>query len=369
LRYHRAIYITDNKVMAGPKKTKTKSNTGTRSKSVNTSPAFKAANNRSAQRGVSGTVTVSNTEFVADVTAPAVGTGTPVLSYDVNPAGTLFSWLSKVATGYEKFRFKKLEFIYTPTCSSTTSGVVAMAVDFDASDNPPTTKLALSAYGNCVRTNVWTRGRLGVVCPSTWYYVGLAGTTVNPVGTDVKFYDLGKFYLGVFNQSSSTPVGELTVNYTIELTQPDYASPAGYAEYVGFQGTNSLANLIGGGVTTSGNCPVTVTQPAYGVLAVTFPVGGQYCVGAIVASASTSAVANALGNIQQNDPGATTTQVVSASDAVTTGWSSSSTLQTTMAQYILQAAAGTQILIPFVAAVTSGYFQKLRFTTYLKSLP
>lgn len=46
----------------------------------------------------------------------------------------MFPWLAPLASGYEKYRFRKLSFLFRSTAATTSSGLVYTAIDYDPSD-------------------------------------------------------------------------------------------------------------------------------------------------------------------------------------------------------------------------------------------
>lgn len=77
-----------------------------------------------------GSITIKNRElFIDSLDASALGTMyiTPTNKY-------MFPWLSAIAPGYERYRFKKLSFMYRSTAATTSSGLAYLAIDYDPGD-------------------------------------------------------------------------------------------------------------------------------------------------------------------------------------------------------------------------------------------
>lgn len=303
-----------------------------------------------------GSVRISNSEFVTDLS-----TGGSILSWDMNPnSGSLFTWLSRVAIGYELFRFTKITFRYTPICASTTTGVVVMAPDYDASDAAPTTKQAMSAYSGSVRGNVWNKLSCDVKPPKGWYYVGNSSGNINPTNTDIKFYDMAKFYLGLFNATGTTAVGELVVDYVCEFSKPDFGPPPSPAESVSISAP-TLANPIAGTVTYTGNLPVAVSQIGSGALAFTFNTSGTF----MIISRSNLVASAAPGTcwgMTISAPGATSSTIVNWIDYVSAYTSAGATFP--MLQYVvIDAVIGTVLTFSTAAAITGLSFLSYKITS------
>jgi len=217
-----------------------------------------------------GGVIVANSEFVTDV----ADDGT-IGALDLNPGLATFPWLCRTAQNYESYKFSKLVYRFTPTCSSATAGIIVMAVDYDSTDGPPADKQAISSYGGNVRGNVWNKLSLNVhpKPQPLWFFVSQDPNTINPPNTDIKLYNIGKMFYGVFNGATTgTVVGELSVDYEVEFRDPQTTSPLGPSAYI--------AGTITAGNTTSNiyaNTPITSNADILlGVNRITFKTGGQY---------------------------------------------------------------------------------------------
>lgn len=199
------------------------------------------------------TICVSHTEYIADVTA--AGSAFATTRYVINPGlNVSFPWLANMANNYESYRFKKLEYHYKPICPTTTPGKVILAIDFDASDAAPNSKLIMNAYE-------------GAVSCSPWDMIGYKATTSNlnkfgvqrfcragaaPTGTDIKTYDIGNLFIGTANTpSTSTTLGELYVNYEVEFYTPQlppsvtFASGTGESQPFGLQNGTINVGITG----------------------------------------------------------------------------------------------------------------------------
>ena len=318
-------------------------------------------------RSVGPTVRFSNTEFVADVTAPTTGVTSPVIALSINPANAgLCPWLSRIAIGYELYRFRKLILRYTPTCGSGTFGMVVMAIDYDATDNAPSSKQALSAYEGATRGNVWSKSAMAAVPTAGWYYTGLSGGVSNPSNTDVKFYDMGKIYLGVYNQTASGTVGELSIEYDIEFAKPDYSIAAGLSEKLTPVGS-TISLISGTGQTVAGNNILTIASSGSGQATLTAQVAGDYLlqiVGLFTVSASWSG--SIFYNVQQTDPNSNT-NTLTWDEIITSGTTvgASNGFNYTL---LVTLQAGTTLLLSTISAVTALQIQKIRAANYRKAL-
>lgn len=142
---------------------------------------------------------------------------------EFNPGlSTMFPWLSGVAQNFEKYKVRKLHFVYETSQSTFVPGMVMMAPEFNVSDSLPTSKAELLEYAYATRAPVWQNFRL-VLSPEAVmnfkdYYIRVNELSVE---NDKKLYD--PLYLIVATDAVSTDIayaGELWVEYEIELLYP-----------------------------------------------------------------------------------------------------------------------------------------------------
>jgi len=182
----------------------------------------------SRSRGSDQAIRVAHREYIGDVTGSTS-------QYDlaktviINPG--FFPWLANIAVNYESYVFKKLEFHYVSSVSTSTSGYVCMAVDFDAADPAPGSKQQLMSYNHAVRANPWDHAMFS--CGSA-NLIKMANQRYNRFGAlvanlDTKTYDLGQLFVAVGGNPTATIIGELYVDYVVEFHTPQLQDLA--AEY------------------------------------------------------------------------------------------------------------------------------------------
>jgi hypothetical protein len=157
-------------------------------------------------------------------------------AYNINPgqAGS-FPWLSLEAAQWEKYRFRKLRYEYTPQVTEfSTNGVGSLVLGFDsdASDMPPTDlKHALNCKPReydlpckhiCLNIPV---GYLNTLTDGFFVRTGNL-----PGQSDIKTYDCGVMNLSTVGNINGNPVGILAVEYTVEflipILEPTTGAPA-----------------------------------------------------------------------------------------------------------------------------------------------
>jgi len=192
------------------------------------------ANTRSMRTGVpqvsgspyssDGRVRIRHREYIQDVSG-SVGFSSQSLS--INPGiPSVFPWLSVMAKQFESFLFRRLKFDYETQKSASTSGSVMLAVDFDAADSPPTSKQELMSFHNAVRSAVWAEccyssdekdlQKFGV---QRYIRSGSLGPNL-----DIKTYDVGNLILATQGEADTSVIGELYVEYDVELITPQLSS-------------------------------------------------------------------------------------------------------------------------------------------------
>jgi len=188
--------------------------------------------------GTGNVVVVQHREYVADVIGSIPYS---VLGYAVNPGvSTTFPWLSVLARNFEKYRFRRLDFCFESSVATTAAGVVLSAIDLDANDPAPPSKQVIMAYQGASRSNVWMESctRLPEMQPELY-----VRTATAPASTDIKTYDAGNLWLAVQGTIDSTSaIGELYVDYVVELHVPQLAA---VANNPALSVTNTLISFLG----------------------------------------------------------------------------------------------------------------------------
>lgn len=169
-------------------------------------------------------IRVSNREYITDIST--INGFTLNLNRIINPGSSiLFPWLAPIAQRYEKYSFKSLKFCFESTSSTNTGGSVILAVDPDSSDAPPANKQQMLAWRMSNRSAPWDRSTLECksICSLPPLYV-LYGS-VQPANTDIKSYSIGTFYCGTQAAAVVSDVGELYVEYVVDLMIPNQEVP------------------------------------------------------------------------------------------------------------------------------------------------
>ncbi len=201
-----------------------------------------------------GSVCVRHEELVGNVNG---STGFAVTTYRINPGlPTMFAWLSSIAPNYESYKFRRLQFKYVPACSTSTSGVIYLTVEFDPQDPAPTSERQIATYDGCRTGVVWTRHTYDCahrnLSKRSSYFVR-NGSVPND---DLPFYDVGYLIISTTGNPDTNMVGKLWVEYDIELTTPQLNNLAVGNSLSGFvSGTDAFATAP----PLVGNAPLVLT--------------------------------------------------------------------------------------------------------------
>jgi hypothetical protein len=144
----------------------------------------------------------------------------PAFQFPINPGQAVtFPWLSTIAARYEKYVLTDLEFYYEHEVSefatAGTTGKVMIAVDYDAADPPPVSKVQMmdmDPHNDCMPCKDMV---LRVDCRTAFEngpkYVRPGNL---PGAADIKTYDLGNLnFAAAGTTDNTTKIGELHVRY------------------------------------------------------------------------------------------------------------------------------------------------------------
>jgi hypothetical protein len=162
--------------------------------------------------------TVTHREYVRAVTG---STGTKVVSVPVNPGlqGS-FSWLSSIAVNYERYEFTKLSYVYVSAAATSERGRVALAYQYDPTNNSAYTRAEFFSVIPNVEEAPWEDMELNVKPVSEKRFVREGTLTSGTLNT----YDAGKLLImTAMNADSTTQLGELFVEYSVTLYNPQFA--------------------------------------------------------------------------------------------------------------------------------------------------
>lgn len=263
-----------------------------------------------------GRVRVRHREYISDVSGSVAFAAS---SFSINPGlSSIFPWLSILATQFESYVFRSLKFDYETQKSASTSGSLMMAVDFDAADAVPVNKQQIMAFHNAVRSAVWEECQYSSDGPDlkkfgVQRYIRSVDLAAN---LDIKTYDVGNLIVATQGEADTSAIGELYVEYDVDLITPQVSADAASAYSASITTTGaSAANEFTGVQTVVGGLPITASGKT-----ITFNRVGQYlCLlymtgvtaTNVPATLSGTATSTAIESVLPFDNGATTKNVIS----------------------------------------------------------
>lgn len=178
------------------------------------SPRFKPRFN-----SIRGRYSVSNKEFIANLQPETTGTDLNVKSYSAQVGlADMFPWLSTIANTHQRYIMKKLHFVYVPVAGTTARGRVIMAFTIDPTEAAPDSMSQITQYPNYTANSVWTPTTLTVDLSDRREELYTRSGFVD--NTDIKTYDLGKLFVGISDTDNTDSIGQLFVDYEVELITP-----------------------------------------------------------------------------------------------------------------------------------------------------
>jgi len=221
--------------------------------------------------GSDGSVVVRHREYLADLLGYSAFTN---LQFPINPGmATSFPWLSNVARSYESYHFRSLKFLYETEIATSSSGKVMLAVDYDAADAAPVSKVQMLSNHTSIPRPVWSEAVLScdqadLAKCSKQLYVRSGSLASN---LDIKTYDVGNLNVAFQGCSVTTVNGELYVEYEVELHTPQLdptaLALAGSLKITGASSVSKTAifgvapTYVGGLGATAVTNTITFTQP------------------------------------------------------------------------------------------------------------
>ncbi len=255
-------------------------------------------------------VRVRHREYVADI---AGSIAYAVTTYALNPGlSASFPWLSQLANLFESYQFNRLVFQYRTQAATSATGKALLSVDWDAADSAPQNKAQQLQERTKMDDAAWKNFDLPCDLADLRKFgvqrFTRSGTLASNL--DIKTYDIGQLFVGTQGEANANAIGELWVEYDIELITPQnsQAAVSGSSAKVTASGSVSKTNLFGNapvvsssiGLTASGNTLVFSQTGTYlvdilraGTTLVALPVPGVASGGGLsstINAAATSAL-------------------------------------------------------------------------------
>jgi hypothetical protein len=125
-----------------------------------------------------------------------------MLQFPLNPGlAEFFPWMAPQANQYDQYRIHSITFRYIARVPTINSGVLVMAMDYNAYNGPPTTVRELTSYHGAVSDSIWRdltlRGDVGAIRATGPRKYTRSG----PIGGDFLNYDIGTLLVTTDNEN------------------------------------------------------------------------------------------------------------------------------------------------------------------------
>lgn len=181
-------------------------------------------------------------EYIQDVLGSVAFT---VTSFACNPGlASMFAWLAAQALFYQEYRVKRLRFVFETEKATSLGGKVMLAFVQDSSDDVPGSKQEMLEHQLKASGAIWQHFFLEVGMgnfPALGKSRFVRGGTL-AANLDVKTYDIGALQVATMGCADASAVGELYVEYEIELVTP--------IMNIGVITQAQSARIVGGGAIT-----------------------------------------------------------------------------------------------------------------------
>lgn len=303
-----------------------------------------------------GGIEVVHTEFVGVIAGSVAYTNwiSNALSQRINPANSfLFPWLSTMCQTYESYRFKYLELVYQGRTTTSTTGSVIMAIDYDPTDEAPTVIKDILQLQSNHDSGAWEpvaslKAKMPMLNGALpMRFIALPGN-VAPADSDARTTFAGKVFVATIDQANTNNVGRFYVRYAVELYSPHTPDLASVSLRVSGAGSVSKTAVFGTAPTYVVNGTSTTESPVTASTnTLTFNLVGEFLVTSAVVGTGLNAPTlsgTATSSLLQNAGGGTTdfsndirVQVTNPGQTLIFDWSGS----TTVTGYVLRAAPYT----------------------------
>lgn len=199
--------------------------------------AFEFKNRVPTYQGTKNGIIIKHREYVSDITTDAIAGRYNAIIFAINAANSdTFPWLSNIARNYSEYRFKKLHVSVQSLTSTAVNGMIGLASSPDITDNAPNNKSTFMQLENADRCNIW-KGCNHIVPSDTLNRLPAYLTAANAIAINEPTKYLGNIFVCTSDSLPGIRVGELYVDYEVELTHPQQIGGAG----VEFSGQANVA--------------------------------------------------------------------------------------------------------------------------------
>jgi len=209
-------------------------------------------------RSSGNAATVRGTTILGNVVTSSTASAFPQVGcYASSNPLTFIDRLQVMASTYDKYVYTKLKLKYVPMVGTSTAGLVAIAIDRDYMDPPQTLSWAQTlSYESVAMGSVWASHNCTMGRDS---HEKRAYFTNFQDEADLHESEQFKFYAYTLGAPVSTMIGQLVLEYEIELISPVYAPTELLPlSIIGMQQTVSASGVC---AATSGNFTFSFLGP------------------------------------------------------------------------------------------------------------
>ena len=227
---------------------------------------------------ISGSTAFSTTKFV------------------VNPGlSSTFSWLAPNAVKWQQYRFSRLAFIYVTRSATTAKGSVILTPDYNPTDLPPADESHAFNNQNAVEDVPWKQEIICRLDVNAMFFSGPRKQIRSAnISGDLNIYDAARLYVSTVGQADNSVIGNLYVDYDVELFVPQSSPLNGTSPISSSLYTSTISQTIITSTATPANFdnvlydPLGFGSPVNGVVT---PPSGNYLLQGFVCVMDTNAEA------------------------------------------------------------------------------
>lgn len=169
-------------------------------------------------------VSISRLEYMGEVIGSTAAFALQA-SYKVNPGiAATFPWLYRNAINYDMYKFRKLRFIYMGKTSTANTGEVNIVFDPNPTDSAPSTDAEALQYQARLSAPVWVDEACLEVPTTDLQRLAKFLVRSSTVASELTTFDTGVLHLIVGGNAAAVKVGQLWVDYEIDLYAPQIVS-------------------------------------------------------------------------------------------------------------------------------------------------
>jgi hypothetical protein len=139
----------------------------------------------------------------------------------INPGlDASFPWLSKTAVSWQQYKFTRLCYRFVTTSATAATGSIILSPDYNSKEAPPSSLAASVNTQDAVMGSTWK----SLACElkqSSMFSLGNRKNVRNAqISGELNIYDAGRLYICTEGQAGATAIGNLWVDYVVELAIP-----------------------------------------------------------------------------------------------------------------------------------------------------